>query len=84
VDEAEVDMVLVYDSGGYDHARPRNTLSPPSTRCCTTCARQKKCLAPRHMPYGSFHLGADDAVRNATRFVKEGGGMVKIKRRRNG
>jgi 3-methyl-2-oxobutanoate hydroxymethyltransferase len=25
------------------------------------------------MPYGSFHTGADDAVKNALRFVKEGG-----------
>jgi 3-methyl-2-oxobutanoate hydroxymethyltransferase len=25
------------------------------------------------MPYGSFHTGADDAVRNALRLVKEGG-----------
>jgi 3-methyl-2-oxobutanoate hydroxymethyltransferase len=25
------------------------------------------------MPYGSYHVGADDAVKNATRFMKEGG-----------
>src|SRR5260221_11471757 len=28
------------------------------------------------MPYGSYHVGADEAVRNATRFVKEGGAEV--------
>ena len=31
------------------------------------------------MPYGSFHTGDDDAVRNALRLVKEGGAQaVKI------
>src|SRR5205807_5939232 len=28
------------------------------------------------MPYGSYHVSADDAVRNAARFVKEAGAEV--------
>jgi 3-methyl-2-oxobutanoate hydroxymethyltransferase len=33
----------------------------------------QRALLVADMPYGSFHTGADDAVRNALRLVKEGG-----------
>ena len=33
----------------------------------------KHALLVADMPYGSYHVSADDAVRNAARFVKEGG-----------
>jgi 3-methyl-2-oxobutanoate hydroxymethyltransferase len=33
----------------------------------------KHALLIGDMPYGSYHLGVDEAVRNATRFMKEGG-----------
>jgi len=36
----------------------------------------KHALLVADMPYGSYHVGADDALRNATRFVKEAGAEV--------
>ena len=33
----------------------------------------KNALLVADMPYGSYHVSADEAVRNAARFVKEGG-----------
>jgi 3-methyl-2-oxobutanoate hydroxymethyltransferase len=39
----------------------------------------KHALLIADMPYGSYHVSADDAVRNAARYVKEGGAeAVKI------
>jgi len=44
----------------------------------TRAARRgmKHALLVADMPYGSYHLGADDAVRNAARFVKEASAEV--------
>ena len=39
----------------------------------------KHAMVVADMPYGSYHVGDEDAVRNATRYVKEGGAeAVKI------
>lgn len=77
VDEAGIDIILVGDSLaqamlGYD-----NTLSVTTDEMLhhTRAVRRgvKNALLVADMPYGSFHLNAEEAVRNATRFVKEGG-----------
>jgi 3-methyl-2-oxobutanoate hydroxymethyltransferase len=83
VDEAGIDMVLVGDSLAMTMLGHENTLSLTVDEMLhhVRAARRgvKNALLLADMPYGSFHLGADDAVRNATRFVKEGGAeMVKI------
>jgi 3-methyl-2-oxobutanoate hydroxymethyltransferase len=83
VDEAGIDIVLVGDSLAMTMLGHENTLSLTvdemlhHVRAVRRGVRQALLLAD--MPYGSFHLSADEAVRNATRFVKEGGAeMVKV------
>lgn len=82
-DQAGVDLVLVGDSLAMV------VLGHPDTLAVTVdemlhhvkAARRgvERALLVADMPYGSFHLGPEDAVRNALRFVKEGGAQaVKI------
>ena len=83
VDEAGVDMVLVGDSLAMTMLGHENTLSVTVDEMLhhTRAARRgtRNALLLADMPYGSFHVSAEEAVRNATRFVKEGGAeMVKI------
>lgn len=83
VDEAGIDMVLVGDSLAMTVLGHENTLSLTVEEMLhhVRAARRgvRNALLLADMPYGSFHLGSDEAVRNATRFLKEGGAeMVKI------
>ncbi len=80
VDEAGIEMVLVGDSLaqtilGYD-----NTLSVTMDEMLhhVKAVRRgvKHALLLADMPYGSYQVDPDDALRNATRFVKEGGAEV--------
>src|SRR5579863_4812801 len=80
VDEAGIEMILVGDSLaqtvlGYD-----NTLSVTMDEMLhhVKAVRRgvKRALLLADMPYGSYHVDADDALRNASRFVKEGGAEV--------
>ncbi len=83
VDAAGVDVVLVGDSAanvvlGYD-----DTLAVTLEEMlhCVRAVRRgvSRALLVADMPFGSFHLGAGEAVANAVRFVKEGGAAaVKI------
>ena len=83
VDEAGVDVVLVGDSVamtvlGYDSTLP---LTMDEMMHHARAARRgvRRAFFVVDMPYGSYHAGADDAVRNAIRFVKEAGAeAVKI------
>src|ERR1700693_3669528 len=77
VDEAGVEMILVGDSLaqavlGYD-----NTLSVTMDEMLhhVKAVRRgvKHALLLADMPYGSYQVDPNDALRNATRFVKEGG-----------
>jgi len=83
VDEAGVDVVLVGDSLamvvlGYDSTLP---VTLDEMLLFVRAARRgvRRALLVADMPYGSFHISIEDAVRNAMRLVKEGGAeAVKI------
>ena len=77
VDEAGVDIVLVGDSLGnvvlgYGNTVPV-TLEEIINHTKAVRRAVQRALLVADMPYGSFHTGADDAVRNALRLVKEAG-----------
>ena len=83
VDEAGIDMVLVGDSLAQTMLGYENTLSVTVDEMLhhTRAARRgvKHAFLVADMPYGSYHLGVDEAVRNAARFIKEAGAeAVKI------
>jgi 3-methyl-2-oxobutanoate hydroxymethyltransferase len=77
VDEAGIDMILVGDSLAQTMLGYENTLSVTVDEMLhhTRAARRgvKHAFLVADMPYGSYHLGVDEAVRNASRFIKEAG-----------
>ena len=77
VDDAGIDIILVGDSLGnvvlgYGNTVPV-TLDEILIHLKAVRRAVQRALLVADMPYGSFHTGADDAVRNALRLVKEGG-----------
>lgn len=77
VDEAGIDIILVGDSLGnvvlgYGNTVPV-TLAEILMHLKAVRRAVHRALLVADMPYGSFHTGADDAVRNALRLIKEGG-----------
>ena len=80
VDEASIDIVLVGDSLAMTMLGYPDTLSVTVDEMLhhTRAVRRgvKHALLVADMPYGSYHVGADDAVRNAARFMKEAGAEV--------
>ena len=77
VDEAGIDIILVGDSLGnvvlgYGNTVPV-TLEEILIHLKAVRRAVQRALLVADMPYGSFHTGTDDAVRNALRLVKEGG-----------
>jgi 3-methyl-2-oxobutanoate hydroxymethyltransferase len=80
VDEAGIDMVLVGDSLAQTMLGYENTLSVTMDEMLhhVKAVRRgvKSALLVADMPYGSYQVDAKDAVRNASRFVKEGGAEV--------
>lgn len=77
LDEAGIDIILVGDSLGnvvlgYGNTVPV-TLDEMLTHLKAVRRAVQRALLVADMPYGSFHTGPDDAVRNALRLVKEGG-----------
>jgi 3-methyl-2-oxobutanoate hydroxymethyltransferase len=83
VDEAGIDMILVGDSLAQAMLGYENTLSVTVDEMLhhVKAVRRgvKNALLVADMPYGSYQVDRGDAVRNATRFVKEGGAeAVKI------
>lgn len=77
VDEAGIDIVLVGDSLGnvvlgYGNTVPV-TLDEIMIHLKAVRRAVQRALLVADMPYGSFHTGPDDAVKNALRLVKEGG-----------
>lgn len=83
VDEAGIDMILVGDSLGMVVLGYPDTLAVTveemlhHTRAVRRAVRSS--LLVVDMPYGSYHVSEEDAVRNAVRFMKEAGAeAVKI------
>ena len=77
VDEAGIDIVLVGDSLAMTMLGYENTLSVTVDEMLhhVRAVRRgvKDGLLVADMPYGSYHATTDEAVHNATRFIKEGG-----------
>ncbi len=88
VDEAGTDIILVGDSLGnvvlgYDTTVPV-TLDEMIMHTRAVRRGVQRALLVADMPYGSYHTGADDAVRAALRLIKEGGAeAVKLEGGRN-
>ena len=88
VDEAGTDIILVGDSVGnvvlgYDSTVPV-TLEEMLHHTRAVRRGVERALLVADMPYGTYHTGADDAVRAALRLVKEGGAeAVKLEGGRN-
>jgi 3-methyl-2-oxobutanoate hydroxymethyltransferase len=80
VEEAGVEMVLVGDSLAQTMLGYENTLSVTVDEMLhhVKAVRRgvKTALLVADMPYGSYQVSPEDAVRNAARFVKEGGAEV--------
>jgi 3-methyl-2-oxobutanoate hydroxymethyltransferase len=80
VDEAGIEMILVGDSLAQTVLGYENTLSVTMDEMLhhVKAVRRgvKNALLLADMPYGSYHVDAESALNNATRFVKEGGAEV--------
>ncbi|HYK21486.1 MAG TPA: 3-methyl-2-oxobutanoate hydroxymethyltransferase [Pyrinomonadaceae bacterium] len=77
VDEAGIDVILVGDSLGnvvlgYGNTVPV-TLDEILIHLKAVRRAVQRALLVADMPYGTFHTGEDEAVKNALRLVKEGG-----------
>ncbi|HEY8144296.1 MAG TPA: 3-methyl-2-oxobutanoate hydroxymethyltransferase [Kofleriaceae bacterium] len=82
-DQAGVDLILVGDSLAMVVLGHSDTLSVTMDEMLhhVKAARRgtERALLIADMPYGSFHLGPEEAIANALRFIKEGGAQaVKI------
>ena len=80
-DEAGIDLILVGDTAamvvlGHESSTVPVTMDEMlfMTRAVTRGARRP--LVVGDMPFGSYQVSDEDAVRNAIRFVKEGGADV--------
>jgi 3-methyl-2-oxobutanoate hydroxymethyltransferase len=77
VDEAGIDMILVGDSLaqvvlGYDSTLPV-TMEEMLHHTRAVRRAVKRAFLVADMPYASYHVNPEEAVRNATQFVKYGG-----------
>jgi 3-methyl-2-oxobutanoate hydroxymethyltransferase len=77
VDEAGIDMILVGDSLaqvvlGYDSTLPV-TMEEMLHHTRAVRRAVKRAFLIADMPYASYHVNPEEAVRNATQFVKYGG-----------
>jgi len=77
VDGAAIDVILIGDSLAQTMLGYENTLTVTVDEMLhhTRAVRRgvKHAFLIADMPFGSFHVTTDEAVRNAARFVKEGG-----------
>src|SRR5579863_9864853 len=77
LDDAGMDMILVGDSLAMTMLGYENTLSVTMDEMLhhARIVRRgvKQALLLADMPYGSYHVGPEDTVRNALRFVREAG-----------
>lgn len=77
VDEAGIDLILVGDSVGNTVLGYESTLPLTMEEMLhhTRAVRRgvRHALLVADMPYGSYHVSAEETMRNALRFVQEGG-----------
>ena len=77
VDAAGIDIILVGDSLAMTMLGYDNTLSVTTDEMLHHARAVRRGVKNAFLivdrPYGSYHLSPDEAVRNAARFVKEGG-----------
>jgi 3-methyl-2-oxobutanoate hydroxymethyltransferase len=77
VDEAGIDMILVGDSLAQTMLGYENTLPVTMDEMMhhTRAVRRavKHAFLVADMPYASYHVGMRETLRNAARFIKEGG-----------
>jgi 3-methyl-2-oxobutanoate hydroxymethyltransferase len=88
VDEAGVDIILVGDSIGNVIHGYGNTIPVGLEEILSACIAVKRgterAMVVADMPYGTYHINADETVRNALRLMKEGGAeAVKLEGGRN-
>src|SRR3954467_5991499 len=88
VDEAGVDIILVGDSmgnviHGYGNTIPVS-LDEIASACIAVKRGTERAMVVADMPFGTYHLNADESVRNALHLVKHGGAeAVKLEGGRN-
>ena len=88
VDEAGVDMILVGDSignviHGYGNTIPV-TLDEIVTALIAVKRATERAMVIADLPYGTYHVSAEETVRNALRLMKHGGAeAVKLEGGRN-
>ncbi len=80
LDEAEIDAILVGDSLGnvvlgYDNTIPV-TMDEMLHHTKAVARGSKKALIIGDMPFLTYHTGLTDALRNAGRFLQEGGAQA--------
>ncbi|NLV21184.1 MAG: 3-methyl-2-oxobutanoate hydroxymethyltransferase [Syntrophomonadaceae bacterium] len=80
VDEAGIDMILVGDSVGMVQLGYENTLAVTMDdmvhHTAAVVRGTKNALVVGDMPFLSYHISREEAVRNAGRFIKEGGAQA--------
>jgi 3-methyl-2-oxobutanoate hydroxymethyltransferase len=81
-DEAGVDMILVGDSVamvvlGYDDTL-QVTVADMAHHTAAVARTKPQALLVADLPWISYHLGADDAVRNAATLIRAGAQAVKL------
>src|SRR6476620_12546531 len=88
VDEAGIDIILVGDSMGNVIHGYGNTIPVSLEEIVSACIAVKRgterAMVVADMPYGTYHLNADESVKNALRLMKYGGAeAVKLEGGRN-
>src|SRR5216683_1162978 len=81
-DEAGVDLILVGDSVamvvlGYDDTL-QVTVDDLAHHTAAVARTRPRALVVADLPWLSYHLGADDAVRNAAALIRAGAEAVKL------
>jgi 3-methyl-2-oxobutanoate hydroxymethyltransferase len=88
VDESGVDIILVGDSignviHGYGNTIPVS-LDEITSACIAVKRATERAMVIADLPYGTYHVNADETVRNALRLMKYGGAeAVKLEGGRN-
>jgi 3-methyl-2-oxobutanoate hydroxymethyltransferase len=88
VDEAGVDMILVGDSIGNVIHGYGNTIPVTLEEICSALIAVKRAteraMVVADLPYGTYHVNADETVRNALKLMKHGGAeAIKLEGGRN-